>query len=126
MVRISRCCSPVSPTALRAALIRLASVDSETIRAPDRSQQIVFANYPIAVSDKEEQEIKHLGLDRQQHGSPPQLAALRVEQVIFEQEPHYQLARYVRPYGAVVSLAHFTLAKNQDGLNIKSMPSQSE
>ena len=31
-VRISRCSSPLSPTALRTALIWLAKVDSETIR----------------------------------------------------------------------------------------------
>jgi len=34
MVRIRRCCSPVSPTARRTALMRLASVDSDTIRPP--------------------------------------------------------------------------------------------
>ena len=33
-VRIRRCASPLSPTALRAALIRLFKVDSETIRPP--------------------------------------------------------------------------------------------
>jgi hypothetical protein len=94
--------------------------------APDRSQQIVFADYPIAVSDKEEQEIKHLGLDRQQHGSPPELAALGVENVISKQEPHFAPRATRLPEGALVSLAHFTRAKNQDGLNIISMPPQSE
>jgi hypothetical protein len=34
MVRISRCSSPESPTALRAALMRLTSVESDTIRPP--------------------------------------------------------------------------------------------
>ena len=33
-VRIRRCASPLSPMALRAALIRLVRVDSETIRPP--------------------------------------------------------------------------------------------
>ena len=34
MVRISRCASPLSPIALRAALMRVASVESETMRPP--------------------------------------------------------------------------------------------
>ncbi len=34
MVRISRCSPPLSPTAFRAALMRLVRVDSETIRPP--------------------------------------------------------------------------------------------
>jgi hypothetical protein len=34
MVRISCCFRPLSPTAVRAALIRLVSVDSDTIRPP--------------------------------------------------------------------------------------------
>ncbi len=33
-VRISACCSPLSPTALRAAVMRLVSVESDTIRPP--------------------------------------------------------------------------------------------
>jgi hypothetical protein len=32
MVRIKACCSPLSPIALRAAAMRLVSVDSDTIR----------------------------------------------------------------------------------------------
>ena len=32
IVRMSRCCPPLSPTALRTALMRLSSVDSDTIR----------------------------------------------------------------------------------------------
>ena len=34
MVRISFCASPLSPTALRAALMRLVKVESDTIRPP--------------------------------------------------------------------------------------------
>ena len=50
MVRISLCCAPLSPTALRAALMRL---DERGIRhdppAPDRSDEIDLAHHAVAV-----------------------------------------------------------------------------
>jgi hypothetical protein len=61
--------------------------------APDRSQQIVLAEHPIAVSDEEFQEIENLRFDRQQRGPSAQLAPLRVENVIFEQIQQFNCSR---------------------------------
>ena len=50
MVRISLWSLPLSPTALRAALIRLVRVDSETIRPSQIVvDQIVLADDPVAI-----------------------------------------------------------------------------
>src|SRR5215203_7283162 len=52
IVRISRWCSPLSPTAFLAALMRLVSVDSETIRPA------------VTVPDQKNQQVENLRLDR--------------------------------------------------------------
>jgi len=60
---------------------------------PDRSQEIVLADDPIAVSDQEYQEIKHLGLNGDQRGPALQLTPLRVESVMFEQKQQCNYSR---------------------------------
>src|SRR5215212_10745507 len=59
IVRISACCSPLSPTALRAALMRLVSVDSETIRPPQT--EAMRSSLLTTRSDQIDQQIEHPG-----------------------------------------------------------------
>ena len=64
MVRISFCSSPLSPIALRAALMRLASVEiRHDPAAPDRGEQIILADDPLVVPHEIGQQIEHLRLD---------------------------------------------------------------
>ena len=64
MVRISFCSSPLSPTAFRAALMRLVK---RRIRhdpaAPDRGDEIVLADDAVAVLHQVNQQVEHLRLD---------------------------------------------------------------
>jgi hypothetical protein len=57
--------------------------------APYRSEQIVSAHQSIAIADQKLQQIEYLRLHRQQRGSSAQLAPIGVENVSFEQEPHF-------------------------------------
>jgi hypothetical protein len=79
---MKRCCSPLSPMACRAAVIRLVNVDSETIR--DRRQQVILAGDAIPVRDEIRQEIEYLWFDLDQVGAAPQLAPLQIESVVAE------------------------------------------
>ena len=89
MVRINRCSSPLSPTALRAALIRLLSVEfGDDPTAPDRGDQIVLADHTVAVAHQIEQQIEHLRLDRDQLRAPPEFAAFRIKYMIFKTKLH--------------------------------------
>jgi hypothetical protein len=66
IVRISFCSSPLSPTALRAALMRLVSVESDTTRPPQTDA--------VAILDQENQQIEDLRLDRNRLGTAAQFA----------------------------------------------------
>ena len=93
-VRISRCSSPLSPTALRVALIRLSRVESDTIRPPpNRSNKIVFANHAITVLDEIQQQVEHLRLKRNELRALPKLPTIRIEYLVFKAKLH------VRPRG---------------------------
>jgi hypothetical protein len=46
---------------------------------PDRRQEIILADYTIAVLDQVNKKIEDLGLDGHKVCSPPQLAAIRVK-----------------------------------------------
>ena len=85
MVRISLCSSPLSPTALRAALMRLVSVDSETMRpsqiAAIRSSLVTTRS---RFSHQIDQQIEHLRLDRDELAAAAQLAAVGVEHDVGE------------------------------------------
>src|SRR5262245_34370879 len=59
-VRTKRCSSPLSPIALRTALMWLVSVDSETMR-PVRIQKRILADDVLAVLHEVEQEIETFG-----------------------------------------------------------------
>ena len=61
MVLINACLSPSSPIAFRAALIRLLSAASETIRpVPDGVEQFVLADHAVAIADQVHQQIENL------------------------------------------------------------------
>ena len=60
MVRINFWSLPLSATALRAALILLVNVDSETIRPPDVGDQIILTDDAIAVLHEIDQQVEHL------------------------------------------------------------------
>src|SRR5262249_46985108 len=73
MVRISFWSPPVSPTAFRAALMRLVRVESETIRPP--------------------QQVEHLRLDGDGIGAAAQFAAVDVKHMISKVKLHGQVRR---------------------------------
>ena len=84
-VLIRRCSAPLSPIAHRAALIRVVSVDSETMRPPQiaatRSSLLATrSRFLIKIG----QQVEHLRLDRDRNGAMTQLAPIGVESVIFE------------------------------------------
>ena len=94
IVRIKVCRSPLSPTALRAALMRLVSVEfGDDAPVPDRGDQIVLADHAVAVFDQEDQQIEDLRLQRKQRAVPPQLAAIGVKCMICKEELHDGLAQ---------------------------------
>ena len=78
-VFISRCSSPVSPIAPRAALMRLARQLGNDAPVPDRGQQIVLGDDPVAVSHQMNKKIENLGLDSDKRTSPAQFPPIRVE-----------------------------------------------
>ena len=88
-VRIRRCASPLSPIALRAALIRLVKVDSETIRPPHtEASEIVLGDDAVAIADQVHQQVEHLRFQRDRFAAPPQLAARHVEHMIGKAKLH--------------------------------------
>ena len=84
-VRISACCSPLSPIALRTAVMRLLSVElRHDAAAPDRGDQVVLGDDPVAVLNQIDKQIKDLRLDLDQIRAAPQLAPADVERIVAE------------------------------------------
>ena len=52
--------------------------------APDRGNQVVSADHPVAVANKEFEDVKDLRLDGDEVGIPTQLAPIRIQRVILE------------------------------------------
>ena len=52
---------------------------------PDRRQEVILADHAITVPDQVNEKIEDLRLDRHKVGSPPELAAIRVERTLLEQ-----------------------------------------
>ena len=89
-VRIRRCSSPLSPIALRTALIWLVRVDSETIRPPHTAlQQIVLADDALAVAHQVDQQVEDLRPDRNNLGPPGELPPVRVKHAVSEHKMHF-------------------------------------
>jgi len=91
--------SPLSPTALRAALIRLVSVDSETIRPPQtEAMRSSLLTTWSRFCTKYTQQIEYLGLDRYRLGAAAKLAAVGIKRMIIKDKlhgalnPHYDAA----------------------------------
>ena len=84
-VRISRCSSPLSLSARRAALMRLVEGRFRHDAAvPDRVEQIVLRHHALAIAHQIIDEVEHLRLDGDQRVRPAQLAPLRIEHEIFK------------------------------------------
>ena len=78
---------PLSPSARRAALMRELSVASETAApVPNRVDQLVLADDPIAVPNKVNEQIEHLRLDVNNRAGAPQLVSRDVDLEIGEAE----------------------------------------
>jgi hypothetical protein len=85
MVRISFCSSPLSPIALRAALIRPVRVESDTIRPPhtEAMRSSLLTTRPRFCTRS-----KTLRLDGDRRRATAQLARVRIERVIGEEKLH--------------------------------------
>ena len=69
-VLMRRCCSPLSPIALRAALMRVISAEfRDDTPAPDGGDKIVLADHALAIADHVVQQIEHLGCKRNERRS---------------------------------------------------------
>ena len=53
---------------------------------PDRGDEIVLADHPLAILDQVDQKVEHLRLERDQLAVAPQLAPVRVEDIIPEKK----------------------------------------
>ena len=77
----------VVPTARRAALIRLVSVDSLTNRSPTRVEQLRLGHDPLAV-EPDGQDVEDLRLDVNRLPAPLEEEPVGVRQDLPEQNPH--------------------------------------
>lgn len=86
-VRTRRCASPLSPIALRTALIWLVMVDSETIRPLHTAcSNSSLLQAVIAVADQHQQDIEDLRPDSHVMASQGQLPALLIQHVVLKDE----------------------------------------
>src|ERR1700682_2697733 len=88
MVRISFWSAPRSPTAFRAALMRLVNVEADTIRPPNRSDEIFFADDAVAVLHQIDQQIEHLRLHGNCCAAAEKLAAFCIKRMIVKDKMH--------------------------------------
>jgi hypothetical protein len=94
MVRIRRCRAPLSPTACRAAVILLLTVESETIRpTPHFRQQVFLADDAPTVTNEEGQQVEDLWFDRHRVGSTPQFPQVRIERKLVKQVDQVSASR---------------------------------
>ena len=89
MVRISCCSSPLSPTALRAALMWVASVESATVRPPQSAaRRSLLADDALAILHEIGQQVEHLRLHGNRHIAAAQLARVRIKRMIGKEKLH--------------------------------------
>ena len=84
IVRMSRCCSPLSPMAPRGVDSGCDGRFGDDPPTPHRSKQIVLAHHSIAILDQECQQVEYLRLKRQQSRTTAELTPVRVEKVTVE------------------------------------------
>ena len=81
------CSSPLSPSALRALRTWLLRVASETSRpVPDRLEQLLARQHPVAMADQVHEQVEHLGLDGDRHVPVADPVAGGVDDVIADPE----------------------------------------
>src|SRR5262249_27667299 len=108
-VRRRRCCSPLSPMARRAALMRLASVGHDT-PVPHPRDQVVLADHAVAVANQKNNEVEDLRLDRDERAFATQLAPVGIKNMVLEEEQ--QLAAPALALTVTArTLPHFATAK---------------
>src|SRR4029077_19306422 len=91
MVRISFWLSPLSPTALRAALMRLVKGGVGNDPAtPNRCNQVVLADHPVAVLNQINQQVEYLRLDGNGLGAAAQFAPVGVKCMIAKEKLHWR------------------------------------
>ncbi len=101
MVRISFCSLPLSPIALRAALMRLVNVESDTIRPPHtEAMRSSLLTTRSRFSHQIDQQIEHLRLDGNGLGAAAQLAPIGVKRMIRKQKLHAA----ARPWNRIPAL----------------------
>ena len=80
---------PLSPTALRAALIRLVKRGfGDDAAVPHRLDQIVLGDDMVAVFDQMNQQIEHLRLDRDAFAAAGQLAKVDIKHMVGKVKLH--------------------------------------
>jgi len=85
--RISFCSLPLSPTAFRRQLMRLSSVESDTIRRARQVNEVVLLTDAIAMFQQMNQPVEHLRLHGDECAVPVQLAPV-VRECAVEAEFH--------------------------------------
>ena len=99
--------SPRRRSALRAALMRLLTcrVGDDT-PAPDCSNQLVFADNPLAIADQVLQQVEHLQLPRKQLVTATEFPPIAVKRKVFK---HIPQPRWVRRKGVRSAGSHTSL-----------------
>ena len=89
MVLMRRWARPSSPTAFRAELMRLVSVDfGNDTTVPNGGDDVVFCNNPLSIADKVLQKIENLRFDGNRLARLCQFSALRIELECLEAIEH--------------------------------------
>ncbi len=89
MVRISLWSLPLSPIALRAALMRLVSVESETMRpSQTEAMRSSLLTTRSRFSHQIDEQVEHLRLDGNRLGTAAQLAPVGIKHMIGEEKLH--------------------------------------
>ena len=89
MVRISFWLLPLSPTAVRAALMQLVRVDfGHNAAAPDQRDEVILADNAVAILHQMDQEVEHLRLHGNPMTAPKQLAASDIKHMILKDKLH--------------------------------------
>jgi hypothetical protein len=120
-VRIRRCACPLSPTALRAALMRLVIVVSETTRPPQIASRIIPADDPLAVANQINQEVKDLRFERDPLAATPEFTPVNVKYMIAKDKFHGPSSED-RSDGAILNESS---TKSQRKINLTSALPQS-
>jgi hypothetical protein len=87
---MTRCCAPLSLTALRAALMPCQRRIRDDPPAPHIVDQIILADDPVTFAHQIDKKVEHLGFERHRLGPIAQLAPLDIEHVVAKPENHFR------------------------------------